>query len=782
MNLFDTGTFADRRHAHRQPAGNDMTLSTHHHRRLSRALTLLVGLGCAWSWAGEVDFTLSSPLLALPEAQRTQQVQARLTATPLAWPGGRLTAGEAVALLAATGNATSLADPADSVRVAELPALAGDYWQGVVAICAAFNLGVEPGEGLDQSEDSGRYGNRDNNGTALVATGGAVLLRSLGAGAPRPLYVPCGAVLGEVITFDLHHRQGAISSRTADIRLALRMEPRVQPLQIGTTLVAWGAVEDPLGRKVNWAEAPTGRQGDVSAVQLSDVPEAFSGCTLVGELLVQSLEPVSLSATVRPGEKARADLLGQEVSMQLIGEGETTANGQRGPGFSLSVPTAVLGTRPKLTVTRGGQPLKFNNQGSHWSGGRIELFYRGPKLLDGAYVATLTGQAALQQVRLPLRVPIALARLPVAERSANNSVDLQVPTRLRWDAGECTVAEAVHRLGGANQVLLELGADERRRAALPAFEGSFWEGVLAVCRAFDLTILPPSQAVQGQDDDGEKSPTCITGGPLCLGQRLGDRPGIGSFQASGILLMGLDALTVVTNQGLNGVTRQAEVAYRLRLEPRLDASLIGSATVSWTSLAGVGDGRPLVVEESPLDVSPEDDVRAQMRVMRVGRRLVRVAANDQTTGATATGRVIISGLPSGQVPLALSGQVSLHLRRPVRAEVSMTAGGRASARLGDHALMVKMFSSTNDDEGGNERSGVAVEMSGDEIDALSVEVRDATGKAVRSNGSGNSGSNGRSRLMWYFAAFDQGAYTVVLTGRERLGTLRLPFSLTATTP
>jgi hypothetical protein len=331
-------------------------------------------------------------------------------------------------------------------------------------------------------------------------------------------------------------------------------------------------------------------------------------------------------------------------------------------------------------------------------------------------------------------------------------------------------------------VLLELGADERRRAALPAFDGNFWEGVLAVCRAFDLTILPPSQAVQGQDDAGENSPTCITGGPLCLGQRHGDRPGIASFQASGILLMGLDALTVVTNQGLTGVTRQAEVAYRLRLEPRLDASLIGSATVSWTSLAGVGDGRPLVVEESPLEAAQEDDVRAQMRVMRVGRRLVRVAANDQSAGATATGRVTISGLPSGQVPLALSGQVSLHLRRPVRAEVSVMAGGRASARLGDHALMVKMFNSTNDDDGSTERSGVAVEMSGDEIDALSVEVRDAAGKAVRSNGSGNSGSNGRSRLMWYFAALDQGAYTVVLTGRERLGVLRLPFNLTATTP
>jgi len=172
----------------------------------------------------------------------------------------------------------------------------------------------------------------------------------------------------------------------------------------------------------------------------------------------------------------------------------------------------------------------------------------------------------------------------------------------------------------------------------------------------------------------------------------------------------------------------------------------------------------------------------QMRVMRVGRRLVRVASNDQSTGATATGRVVVSGLPAGQVPLMLSGQVALHLRRPVRAELSLAPGGRSTARLGERAAMVKMFSAANDEEAGAERSGVSVEMVGDQVDALAVEVRDAAGKVVRSTGSGNSGSSGRSRMLWYFATLEQGPYTVVLSARERLGVLRLPFSLTATTP
>lgn len=735
-------------------------------------------------WAGDVNFTVSSPLFAQPEAARKQQIEARLAPTALVWPGGHLSAGEAVALLAASGNPTLLVDPEDAARMADLPAVSGNYWQGVVAVCAAFDLAMEPSEGMDQVEDNGRYGNSDNNGTAIIATGGPVMLRTQVAGMVRPLYVPCGQVLAEVVAFDLHQRQGAVANRTADVRLAFRLEPRVLPTQVGTTLVSWKSVEDQSGRHLTWTEVAGGARGNVNTVSLSEVQERFAGCILSGQLLIQALEPVSLSATVKSGDKARTELLGQEVSMRLLGVGETTANGQAGPGFSLSVPTAVLGTQAKLSVTVGGQPLKFNNQGSSWSGGRSEIFYRGPKQLDGVYAVTLSGQAALQQVIVPLRLPMTLERLPRTERPFAAGLDLQIPTHLRWEAGECAVADAVKRLGATNQVLLELGADERRRATLPAFEGNFWEAVLVICRAFDLTILPPSQTVQSLDEEGQNTPTCITGGPLCLGKRHGDRPGIVAFQASGILLMGLDALTVVTNQGLNGVTRQAELSYRLRLEPRLDPSLIGSAMISWTSMAVSNNGRPLVVEE-PAAAATEGQATSSFRLMRVGRRIVRVSANGavvDTDGTPVSGHVIVSGLPSESTPLHLSGQVSVHLFRPARAELSLVVGGRAVARMGDRSAILKMFSAADDDDGGNNRSGVSVETIGGELDAMVVEVRDATGKPVRNNGSNNSESNGRARMLWYFVGLDQGPYTVVLTAREPLGTLRLPFTLNATTP
>jgi hypothetical protein len=50
-------------------------------RHLGAPLAMLLSVGILW--AGEVDFSVSSPLLAQPEAQRTQQIQAHLATTPL---------------------------------------------------------------------------------------------------------------------------------------------------------------------------------------------------------------------------------------------------------------------------------------------------------------------------------------------------------------------------------------------------------------------------------------------------------------------------------------------------------------------------------------------------------------------------------------------------------------------------------------------------------------------------------------------------------------------------
>ena len=95
--------------------------------------------------------------------------------------------------------------------------------------------------------------------------------------------------------------------------------------------------------------------------------------------------------------------------------------------------------------------------------------------------------------------------------------------------------------------------------------------------------------------------------------------------------------------------------------------------------------------------------------------------------------------------------------------------------------MVRLVTSGVDDNASN-RAGVTVEYGGDAIDGLDLEVRSPTGKVLRTNGNGSTGGNGRTKLYWYLPDLEPGQHTIVVTARERLGTLRLPFALSVTTP
>jgi predicted pyridoxine 5'-phosphate oxidase superfamily flavin-nucleotide-binding protein len=99
--------------------------------------------------------------------------------------------------------------------------------------------------------------------------------------------------------------------------------------------------------------------------------------------------------------------------------------------------------------------------------------------------------------------------------------------------------------------------------------------------------------------------------------------------------MGIEDLSITTSQGLGGISRQADIAFRLRLEPRFDAGLIGSASVAWTTLAGQSDGRPLVVDDAAASDTDDDlrqRLRRRMRLVRFGRRMVQVPVKPSACG------------------------------------------------------------------------------------------------------------------------------------------------------
>jgi hypothetical protein len=254
------------------------------------------------------------------------------------------------------------------------------------------------------------------------------------------------------------------------------------------------------------------------------------------------------------------------------------------------------------------------------------------------------------------------------------------------------------------------------------------------------------------------------------------------------MLMGIEDMSVTTSQGLNGVSRQADIAFRLRLEPRFDAGLIGAASVAWTTLAGESDGRPLVVDDaSSTDGGddPRQQARRRMRLVRIGRRVVQVPLNQGNEAdkpeTPSAGAVSVSGLPSGPVTLSLNGQATLALRREVRAELTLMPGGHGTVQVGGHPLTVHLFTNGGGEDNSG-RSGISIDQGGEGIDSIVVEVRNPAGKALRNTDTSTSARNGRPRSLWFFPDLDAGAYTVVITAKEHLTTLRLPFSLTTTTP
>jgi hypothetical protein len=770
-------------------------------RRSLSTLLVLAGAAFALGGAAELPLAVDSALLKQPAAAREAAARTWMAATPVQLTAGRAALKDALARLGAGGNTTTLAPGVDDALQAELPALSGDYWQGVAAICSAYGLTIEPGELFDQGEDNSRQlglANRTDGTTLPVAIqGGPVVLSRRIDGTPPALLAPCGPLLAQVVSLDLRSRRGAQPARWLDAVLALRFEPRVAAPHVGATQLTITGITDTVGRHLDGGETPVSPRSDGVAVHLTDLPERLAGVQLSGDLGVLLLEPVVLTAGLHQGDSARADLLGQEATVRLLGENDTGPNGQKGPGLNVSLPTQVIGSRPHVRVLSGGQPVQFSNQGSQWNGGRLDLFYRGHNFTDAEYAVEVSGQAAVLSLSLPLRITVNLAQLPTTEAGARSGVELQVPTRLEWPAGRRALSEALHLLS-ANEglALLELGTDEQRGADLPAFNGTFWEGVLAVARAYDLAILPPARSLgeerpAGDGDDQTAAadyPPSVAGGPVCLGLRRPDRRGAESFQACGVVLVGIDDVAVTSDQGLGGINRNAEISYCLRLEPHLDAALVGEAKVTWTTLAGQAEGHPLVVAE-PAPAN-EDEAQRQarmaqprMRFVRVGRRMVRVPIdNAAPEGAGPTsGTVTVGGLPAVPATLALSGQVTLTLRRPARAEAHLDVGGHATVQLAGRAVGVRLVAKdANDEERGN-RSSVVVDL-GDGVDAFALTVRSPLGKPLRCSGTSNNARGGRMQSIWYFPELEPGVHTLVLTAREHLTTLRLPFTLAATTP
>lgn len=457
--------------------------------------------------------------------------------TPLRWPAGRVALGDAVARLEVGGNRVWLGAGVDDRAEAELPAVDGVWWDGVVAVCQAFRVRPDDGDPSDER--------LDGPGIAVPVGHGTVVLCR---GSP-----PAMQVAGSLL---------AVVEHDAGIGLWLRAEPRLARGQL-----AWGRAEDAgLEPAVESFEAQEPQPDSERGLALWHAPEPLPEHTRFhAALRVASLARWNASTPLTAGKDMQIDLDGRTITVVLLTTAEvTTWQGaqlpERRPILAIALP-GDLAQNPQLRLRSGEAELAMRNGGGRSGGtdGRQVLLRYPRALAEGPLELQLEGRRPQDMRKLDIRVELPA---PGADRSQPPA---ESPARLAWEAGTAPLSQWLQRLNATgNPVMPEMGVDTAAAITVPAVHGTFWDGVIAVGRAAGL-----APAI----DPG----TGIAGGAV----RLVRRP-FPPAAACGPFL--------VVASGIEALPGMVDITLRCLAEPRLPAEGFAAPNAAWASWAEDQDG------------------------------------------------------------------------------------------------------------------------------------------------------------------------------------------------
>ncbi len=701
--------------------------------------------------AKEQTLAIDLPALAGSAADRQKRAEAHLAATAVELPAGSITLADVVAILAASGNPTRLAAGADPARTATLAASKGTYWQAVAQVCAAFQ--VEPLPGMTHFPVPELY---NQEGEFLPVQVGPV---DLAPARHRPRLAPCGGALALV------QEAAVVRRRVVDGRgesgawiqatIAVRLEPRVAGGILGSTVVAWNGASEAGGRNLRLAPE-RGESPDAARLRLDSPSADVATATIAAELRLGVIAAWSSESALAPGDAANLSLGEQRLVLALARQND---------GMQLSLKWtegALLGT-PQLRLVREGAPLphKGTSTDSNNTSITTTLTFGDPS--DVVHQARVAGHVRLGQVAMPLRIPLDLAT-PVEALSTGDPASL-APSRVRWAAGDATLLEALGRLAVDGQaVMLEVGIDGQRRAMLPAVDGTWWEAVVATCRAFALTIMPPART-----DEGRTAEERIVGGPLSLAAAGPGRPGLGTLQACGPVLVEIQRADLDDSRGLGSRGRSLQVRCRLRLEPRADPGRIGQSTIAWDSLARVG--------ELALPVG-DGDAGGNSPAIRSRRFECDEGTNRSQDGGPAR----IDHLPAGRQTVRLTGQAVLPLLQPQRIDLRLSPGSWTTRPFGAGTLSATVASAAQTEAFGlPSRPGLLVVQSGTDDDPHLV-LTGPDGKGINLEPGNGAQRNGRNLQCFPLPADPAGEYALSAKCTLTTGDVRLPIAVTVELP
>ncbi len=740
--------------------------------------------------AKELEVVVDRPALALPAAERKRLTDQAFTATAVAIPAGPLTLAEAVAALAAGGNPTRLAPGVEGGQRAETAGFQGTYWQAVAWVGERFSLAPLPGMvhlPLVRSDTSDK--------DAVQIRVGPVELAPADAGAPQRL-IPCGAALVSVREAILHQPRTLIGSAGPlkpwiQGRFSLRLEPRTDLGRLGTCRVTWNAITETKGAGLRIVGRSSDPASGTNALRLEalDAPLPHSpnatpaGADVAGDLLVSLIEPWSADVPLAVGDQARIVLgppagppTGQAPASEATpGDNRLLlklADQDAKLALSLTWPKAALAGDPVLILLRDGAALanRGMSRGQEAGKGQRSLTRVFTAAQDGAHVARVKGFVAFASVSLPLHFPLDLAAAPVLA----TRLPLE-PARVRWAAGAATLAESVGRLCADGQsVLLSFGIDDQRRATLAAFDGTWWEAVLTLCRAYDLVVLPanpPAGEAMGKVVSG---PVHLAAAPAHLAAAGADRPGTAPVFACGPLLVEVTQTAIELRRGPDGGGRSLLVGCVLRVEPRIDPERLGGVALSWASATLPDGGNLPIFGNGPTTPIP---FSRQNRLPRV-----IVQTDEDGDGHPDQALTRVDRLPPGRQSLRLNGQATVALRQQARVELRLSAGSWATRDLAGLPVSAALLTAAQAEDLGLPSSPCLLFSPSVNQNPVRHSLSAPGGATVRLESSNSVYLNGRYLRSFPLPELLPGDYTLALNLAGPASEVHLPLALQIEAP
>lgn len=554
--------------------------------------------------------------------------------TPLRWEAGKVQLSAALGRLAVGGNRVWLADGVDDTIEAQLPAVAGVWWDGVIAVCRAFDLRPDEGEAADEQGEQAGTPVPIGHGTLVLSPG-------------RPPSLQAAGVLLAALEAE------------GGLRLWLRAEPRLPRGRF-----AWGRAETP----VIEGQAAITMEAAEAAVHLPPAAAWRPSAPLAPEaqlsVAVQTavLERWTARTTLKAGETVRFTAAGQELLAILALENTPPAwEGQnlaeRRPLVAVLGPALLLG-KAQYRLRQGENELGSRGSSSRTGeDGRTAMFRYLRAAPDGAVELEMEGreQSASQRCALRLPVPAPAPSAALAE----------LPTRVSWEAGKRPLREWLALLAaGGNPVLPEVGIDTAQPVAVPAVQGGFWDALQAIATAAGLGPAPPSGL--------------FGGGAV----RLLQRPVATTSAVSGPLL--------VIAQAVPAGRGEVSMQLRLGLEPRLPEDGFGPPEFRWASWAVDEQGR--AHEVAGQQVGPQPGTSTRM--MMVGQAQMMVTSAVEEGGArTALPQVTVRLGAAGAKRLQLDGLITLPRLRVWRGTTELVADQPSEMLLGSRAIELTALTS-----------------------------------------------------------------------------------------